>query len=127
MLAPYASRQGALRHEHATISLVRTGAEGEPEGELRQAVLAHLHLHAYEFSVAECQDGQGLPDRHGRRGGWLLVHPAWRLLNVGFAAQWRHARAVPCCRPDATQRSACAAREPSMSPEGGVQGARAAC
>jgi len=71
--------------EHASTFPGRTGAEDERAGELRQAVLAHLHLHAYEFSVAECEDGQGLPDRHGRHS-WFLVRRAGRLLHGGFAA-----------------------------------------
>ena len=46
-------------------------AECQPPGpdlvaapDLIRAVLAHLHMHAYEFSVASCEDGERLPQRY---------------------------------------------------------------
>lgn len=60
MLAPEASRQGVQGCANQPCS----GVAGEPVAELPRAVFAHLHLHAYEFSVAECQDGESLPDRY---------------------------------------------------------------
>lgn len=33
--------------------------------ELRLAVLAHLHLFAYEFSLADCADSESMPEKCG--------------------------------------------------------------
>ncbi len=33
--------------------------------ELRLAVLAHLHLFAYEFSLADCADSESMPQKCG--------------------------------------------------------------
>lgn len=57
-------------------------AECQPHGpdlaaadapDLRRAVLAHLHMHAYEFSVAPCEDGKRLPERYDSLGLCLEV------------------------------------------------------
>lgn len=42
-------------------------SEDAAVGKLRQAVLAHLHLHAYEFCLADCGDGECVPQRCWQR------------------------------------------------------------
>ena len=59
-------------------------AECQPHGpdlaaadasDLRRAVLAHLHMHAYEFSVAPCADGERLPERYGNLQSIFMIVP----------------------------------------------------
>ncbi|KAK9838164.1 hypothetical protein WJX81_005734 [Elliptochloris bilobata] len=38
-------------------------AENAAPADMRRAVLANLHLHAYEFSLAACKEGERLPER----------------------------------------------------------------
>lgn len=55
--------------EDAAAGVLRQAAQACTDGaaaaELRLAVLAHLHLFAYEFSLADCADSGSMPQKCG--------------------------------------------------------------